>query len=76
MRSGYARVSKGQRQDPAPQVAALKEDGCERIYIDRVAFPSEPAAAGRAPPSPLGRVAKIACLRIVPIPAQRKRRRE
>ena len=36
MRFGYGRVSKGKHQDPAPQVAALKADGCERVYVDRM----------------------------------------
>ena len=36
MRFGYARVSKGKYQDPAPQVAALKEAGCDRVYIDQM----------------------------------------
>lgn len=36
MRFGYARVSKGKCQDPAPQVAALKEAGCDRVYVDQM----------------------------------------
>ena len=36
MRFGYARVSKGKYQDPAPQVAALKEAGCDRVYVDQM----------------------------------------
>ena len=33
---GYARVSKGGDQDPAPQTAALKAAGCERIFEERM----------------------------------------
>lgn len=33
---GYARVSKGSGQDPAAQVSALTEAGCERLFVERM----------------------------------------
>ena len=37
MRFGYARVSKAEEQDPAAQVRALREAGCERVFEERAA---------------------------------------
>ncbi|WP_284255912.1 recombinase family protein [Acidocella aquatica] len=33
---GYARVSKAEDQDPAPQIEALEAAGCKRVYDERV----------------------------------------
>ena len=35
MKYGYARVSKDE-QNPALQIAALKKDGCEKIFKDQL----------------------------------------